>query len=275
VDGRFVNHTVPPAVVEDCIALIKKVATQGDYQEVLEHFKGYFCGACGSSHSWSSDAGWAETDLWTYARKAAANAPLFIEAFYDACQSFAKDDDWAPDAEIINEVLTRHNVGYLIKPPRLEPRENAPPVVAVVAAPPTLAERAVEILQRSLTRSEELLGQGRGREAVQETLWLLETVTTAFRGVETATGTVEGKYFNQIVRELREVDSSATLKRVLDWISGLHGFLSSPTGGGVRHGLDLDAGVQIGENEARLFCNLIRSYLSFLLIEHQRLARPR
>jgi hypothetical protein len=104
---------------------------------------------------------------------------------------------------------------------------------------------------------------------------LLETVTTAFRGVETATGTVEGKYFNQIVRELREVDSSATLKRVLDWISGLHGFLSSPTGGGVRHGLDLDAGVQIGENEARLFCNLIRSYLSFLLIEHQRLARPR
>jgi hypothetical protein len=176
---------------------------------------------------------------------------------------------------MINEILGKHGIGYVIKPPRLEPREETAPVVSVVTPPPSLAERAVEILEESLARSEQLLVQHRGREAVQESLWLLERVATAFRGVETATGTVEGKYFNQIVRELRDIDLRGALKRVLDWISGLHGYLSFPTGGGVRHGLDLNEGIKIDDNEARLLCNLIRSYLSFLLVEHQRLARSR
>jgi hypothetical protein len=276
-DGRFINEAIPSGAVEECIDLIIKLTTQGDRQEVLEHFKGYFCGASGASHSWSSSASWAETDLRTYAYAAAANAPLFIEAFYEACRSFrGKDPDaWAPDADIISEILGKHGIGYVIKPPRLEPREEAAPVVSVAPPPPSLAERAVEILQKSLARSEQLLVQHRGREAVQESLWLLETVATAFRGIETATGTVEGKYFNAIVRELRDADPRGTLKRVLDWINGLHGYLSSPTGGGVRHGLDLNEGAEIGDNEARLFCNLIRSYLSFLLVEHQRLVRGR
>lgn len=273
-DARFVNHAIPDAAVRDFIDLIIKVTSQGDRQDVLEHFKGYFCTGAGTIHSWSSNASWAESDLRSYANEAAANAPLFIEALYSACASFGNidADAWAPDADMINEVLARHQIGYVIRPPRLEPREDMAPVV-VVAPPPTLAERAVDLLQGSLTRSEELLSQGRGREAVQESLWLLETVTTAFRGMETATGTVEGKYFNHIVRDLRGLEPDGSLKRILDWITTLHGYLSSPTGGGVRHGLDLDAGVLIGDNEARLFCNLIRSYLSFLLIEHQRLAR--
>ncbi|MBE3063458.1 MAG: hypothetical protein IMZ69_00340 [Spirochaetes bacterium] len=273
-DGRFANQAVPSAAIEECIALIMRVATQGDRQDVLEHFKGYFAGATGSSHSRSSNASWAETDLWAYARSAAANAPLFIEAFYDACRSFATDDEnWAPDVDMINEVLAKHRIGYVIKLPRLEAREDATEVVVVPPPPPSLAENAADVLQNSLTRAEELLSQGRGREAVQESLWLLETVTTAFRGLETATGTVEGKYFNRIVCELRDADSTGTLKSALDWIVGLHGYLSSPTGGGVRHGLDLNDGMPIDENAARLFCNLIRSYLSFLLVEHQRLAR--
>lgn len=48
----------------------------------------------------------------------------------------------------------------------------------------------------------------------------------------------------------------------------LHGYLSSPTGGGVRHGTDLKEGIAIQPHEARLYCNLARSYLSFLLEEH-------
>ena len=82
---------MPSGAIQDCIDLIMKVATQGDRQEVLEDFKGYFCSATGAAHSRSSSASWAETDLWTYARVAATNAPLFIEAFYDACQSFPGD----------------------------------------------------------------------------------------------------------------------------------------------------------------------------------------
>lgn len=274
-DGRFVNRAISDSAVEECIDLIMKVATQGDRQEVLEHFKSRFCTASGAAHSWSSNASWAEADLRTYAYEAARNAPLFIEAFYDACQSFGENDPdmWTPDVDMINGVLARHRIGYEIRPPRLEPREDTAPVVAVVEPPPTLVERAADILQSSLSRSEELLSQGRGREAVQESLWLLETVATAFRGLETGMETVGGKYFNQIVKELRKSNAGTTLERVLAWVTALHGYLSSPTGGGVRHGLDLDEGVQISDNEARLFCNLIRSYLSFLLVEHERLAR--
>lgn len=48
-------------------------------------------------------------------------------------------------------------------------------------------------------------------------------------------------------------------------------YLSSPTGGGVRHGMDLNASVPLDLNQARLFCNLARSYILFLLAEHRSL----
>lgn len=275
-DGEFHNQRIPRGAVEDCIGLIMKVATQGDRQGVLEHFKGYFCEASGATHVWSSNASWAETDLWSYAEEAAKNAPLFIEAFYDACQSFGRDDAdlYAPDVATINALLAKHEVGYEIRPPRLVLRDKEAPLVAVAERPsPLLAEKAVEMFQSSLRRSAELLTEGRGREAVQESLWLLESVATAFRGVETATGSVEGKYFNQIAKDLRRLNPGTTLDCVLDWLAALHGYLSSPTGGGVRHGLDLNDGVAVSDNDARLFCNLVRSYLSFLLAEHERMTR--
>lgn len=50
----------------------------------------------------------------------------------------------------------------------------------------------------------------------------------------------------------------------------LHGYLSSLTGGGVRHGMDLKAGVASHQNEALLYCNLIRSYITYLIEEHER-----
>ena len=53
----------------------------------------------------------------------------------------------------------------------------------------------------------------------------------------------------------------------------MHGYLSSPTGGGVRHGTDLGRGVYLDIPEARLFCNLTRSYISFLLAEYENLLR--
>ena len=42
----------------------------------------------------------------------------------------------------------------------------------------------------------------------------------------------------------------------------LHGYLSSPTGGGIRHGVDLREGLALQLDEAQLYCNLIRSYLT-------------
>jgi hypothetical protein len=78
---------IPQGVSNAFSDLIGRIAAQGDRQSILEHFKSYFGDACGTSTTWSSSASWAETDLHSYMQDAAKNAPLFIEAFYEACES--------------------------------------------------------------------------------------------------------------------------------------------------------------------------------------------
>lgn len=270
-DGRYHNTTVPQAALGEFNRLIERVATQGNRWDILEHFKRAFSRAAGQAYVRSSSESWAETDLSSAISETAENAPMFLEALFDACETLGGRGLVAPNAQMINEVCERHDIGYVIDPPTLFLREDR---VASVPAPPrisTLAEQANELLQQSLNRSEELLNQGRPREAVQESLWVLETVTTVFRGMDFSGDTVEGRYFNQIVRELRRLARGTALDRVAEWSAAVHGYLSSPTGGGVRHGLDLNEGVQIGPNEGRLFCNLIRSFIGYLLAEHERI----
>ena len=44
---------------------------------------------------------------------AAKNAPLFVEAFYDACTDLQRRTEFAvPDFAMINSVLAQHNAGY-------------------------------------------------------------------------------------------------------------------------------------------------------------------
>jgi hypothetical protein len=113
---------------------------------------------------------------------------------------------------------------------------------------------------------------GSNRLGVQEFVWLLETISTVFQGLETDYGAIRGKYFNKIVGDLRRLERGRTLEQVRTWASTLHGYLSSPSGGGIRHGATLaDATSEIEPNEARLYCNLIRSYILYLLAEHRRL----
>ena len=150
---------------------------------------------------------------------------------------------------------------------------NTQELIQVREEPPSLDEQALEIIQQSLENSEQLLSEGRDRQAVQEILWLLETVSTAFQGLDTGAGTVQGKYFNKIAEDLRKHHKGKILEQVLAWVTTLHGYLSSPTGGGIRHGTHLKAGIIIQPNEARLFCNLIRSYISYLMAEHARLTK--
>ena len=100
----------------------------------------------------------------------------------------------------------------------------------------------------------------------------METISTAFQGLDIGSATVQGKYFNKIADDLRKHHRGKALEQVLNWVTTLHGYLSSPTGGGIRHGIDLKAGVATQQHEARLFCNLIRSYISFLIAEHERLS---
>lgn len=272
-NGKFHNTEIPEGAIRDVYELIGKIASQGERWDIIEHFKGAFSHASGSSHARSSSESWADTDLCSYMSHAAKNAPLFLEAFWEACLELKDQGLAVPSVAMVNSLCERHEIGYILDPPSLVLRDTfSRTSVAVTERPATLAEQANELLHASLERSEQLLSEGRAREAVQESLWVLETVTTAFRGVASADDTVWGKYFNEIVRDLRRVSKGATLERILDWVSALHGYLSSPTGGGVRHGLDLTDGVPIGAAEGRLFCNLIRSFVSYLLSEHERLS---
>lgn len=270
-DGHFVNAAIPDAAVRDFMELVDKTSTEKTRWAVAEHFKGSF-----GSRSQSSSESWAYSDLRTGMDDAAKNAPLFIESFFDACQSLQRQsDDWfVPDETFINAILVQHNIGYEIRQPKLVAREIGGVPITVEKPPPSFAERAAEKFEKSLKRSDELLSQGHAREAVQEILWLLETVTTAFRGVETQAGKIEGNYFNKIVGDLKAKNVGTTLNRVLEWITTMHGYLSSPTGGGVRHGVDLNSGVDLDLNQARLFCNLTRSYIQYLIVEHSTLCSP-
>jgi hypothetical protein len=254
--------------------LISRVVVQGDRKALLEHFKRYFARAAGVTYYPSSSESWAESDLDSLIRQASENGPLFIEAFYDACESLR---EWnphmgLPDVGRVNRILAENTAGYEIQLPNLVATRSHAPIV-VPARPASLSEQAQEIVQASLQASEELLAEGHGRQAVQEILWLLETVSTAFRGITTTDGSVQGSYFNKIVAELRALGRGKNLEQILGWMMTLHGYLSAPKGGGVRHGVDLKEGVAIDPTEARLYCNLIRSYITFLIMEHERLGR--
>jgi hypothetical protein len=108
-----------PGARESCFQLINRIAAQGDRKDVLEHFKAYFAGAAGTPTSSSSSADWAVSDLKNLMDEASANAPLFIEAFYDACEALRNQDLDVPDVADINHLLDRHDVRYEIQPPNL------------------------------------------------------------------------------------------------------------------------------------------------------------
>ncbi len=277
-DGKFLNSHIPPAALTDYMRLARRCTAGRDSKQVLEVFKHTIADAIGEPYCSSSSAEWAETDLLKLMEEASTKPPVFIEAIWDALAHLREvhvdlGSSPLPDEEDLNLIAENHQIGYWIDPPRLLLREEKHEVVPVAPPPESLAEQARRRYQESTRRSEDLLRERRGREAVQEALWLLESVSTAYRGLEAPEGAIAGKYFVTIVKDLRRVFRGTTLERVLDWIIGLHGYLSSPTGGGVRHGADLSGTADLNINEARLFCNLIRSYISYLVEEHGRLVQ--
>lgn len=240
---------------------------------ILEHFKARFCAAANTDCWLSTNERFASDDLDRGMERAAANAPVFIEAFWDACEELrARHPAMViPDAGRINRILAGADAGYQLDHPMLiVTRVHIP--ITVPDAPPSLDIQAQALLNESLDASQRSLSEGNVRQAVQEVLWLLETVSTAFRSQEIVDGTIHGRYFNKIIGESRQ-RGRGHQEQILQWMMTLHGYLSSPTGGGVRHGVDLKEGLALGIDEARLYCNLIRSYLTFLIAAHERLSR--
>lgn len=275
-DGRWRFDSpgpIEPAVREGFRELINRISGQGARKAILEHFKARFAAAASTQYWPSTNERFASDDLDREMEQASENAPVFIEAFWDACEDLRTRNPAMvlPDPARINRVLLDADAGYQLDPPMLvATRVHIP--ISVPEAPPSLDVQAQAIINQALHASERSLSEGDGRQAVQEVLWLLETVSTAFRDPDIFDGSIQGRYFNKIIGELRH-RGRGHQEQILQWMMTLHGDLSSPTGGGVRHGVDLKEGLALHIDEARLYCNLIRSYLTFLIAEHERLAR--
>ena len=264
---------IEPAIEAAFLDLINRICGQGIRKGILEHFKSHFSAAAGVPHHVSSDSSWAASDLEQVMGQAAENAPLFIDAFYSACEQLRLQNPemGLPDVGRLNRVLADAGAGYQIDPPNLvATRAHIP--IAVPERPINLEKQAQELITQALEASERALSEGNGRQAIQEVLWLLESISTAFRSPDILDGSIQGRYFNKIIGELRS-RRRGHREQILGWMMTLHGYLSSPTGGGVRHGVDVREGVALQIHEARLYCNLIRSYLTFLMAEHERLRK--
>lgn len=273
-DDEFHHGVIPAEACQQFSALIRRFNPAGN-QNVWEAFKERFRAVTNEYYGPSTNAYFAQYDCREALNNAAANAPMFIEAFYDVLvelQAGGIVPDF-PAADLINELLAEHRIGYRVRGLDLVAvgiGDNLLEVQLPVA--PVLADVARETVQQSLTRASDLLSRGEHRAAVMETLWLLDSVSTVYRGVRIEDGEVRGAYFNTIVTDLRRLIPSGTLPQVLRWVETLYGYLSAPGGGQIRHGMDLSADLQVSPNDARLYCNLIRSYIDYLLSEYERLA---
>ena len=198
--------------------LINRICAQGQRQAILEYFKSHFAAAAGVPHHWSSDVDWASTDLERIMSEAAANAPLFIEAFHDACEVLKKrcPDIVMPGLERTNRILSDAGSGYCLELPKLV-RSSVRAPIPIPDQLPSLDARARAAIEDALRASERALSEGNGRQAVQEALWLLETVSTAFRRPEVLDGGISGRYFNRIIGELRH-RAQGHPKQILQWM---------------------------------------------------------
>lgn len=264
---------VPSGVDDEFRLLIEKICVQGPRKLVLEHFKRHFASAAGVQHHDSSDVGWASTDLERVMSEAAENAPLFIEAFYDACEALeSRCPEMAmPGVERINRILSDHETGFYIDPPDLV--TNSEHILTSVPHQPAMRNTEFYAnIEDALRVADSALGMGNFRQAIQDMLWALESTSTLFRDEEINSEKISGDYFNKIIQSFQR-QAQGHQKQILEWMMSLHGYFSSPKGGGIRHGIDLKEGLNLEKNEAHLFCNLIRSYLTYLISEYERLRK--
>jgi hypothetical protein len=269
-DGTYINGSISSDAVDEFFTFAKLTAQRGDAEEIYYIFRATFSEALGMPRYKSSSLYFAPGDAKLAMEDAANNAPVFIAAFYRACcevmDRFGASN--APDVAAINRLLEKHRIGYVIDPPHLRLRDT---VDVVPVTPTTLLQQAHEKFRDAVTRSEQLLQEDKGEEAVNHIWWLLESISTAFAGLTINGRVIGGDYFNEVMKGVQQaVGGSSTLGTVARWLTALQSYLSGPDQGGIRHGRQLHLeGLQ--PHEAVLFCNLTRSYISYLLSEYERI----
>ncbi len=101
-DGIYRNSEIPEEAIWEFDSFIGKIATQGNRWNILEDFKEAFSQAIGQTHYCSSSESWAESDLSSVMNEAAKNAPLFLEAFYKACENLRTQGMFPPDVPMMS-----------------------------------------------------------------------------------------------------------------------------------------------------------------------------
>jgi len=182
----------------------------------FELFKAKFTGG----QSKSSSESWASSDLHSAMMSASDYAPVFIRAFWDGCAQIqtTHPEIGLPDADVVNQILCEHEVPYEASQPAVLARHPQPHIL-VRTQQKSLSQRAHELIHAALDQADRLLVEQRPRQAVQEILWIFETVSRAFQGQESGSGTLEGKYFNEIIRDLRKRNCGSTLAETLRWMN--------------------------------------------------------
>jgi hypothetical protein len=252
-DDRYIKGKIPPDVFDAFFSFVNVTARGSDPEEIYWIFR-------------------REFNIREAMRRAMDNAPVFIDAFYKACAEVTEKfgAEKAPSVLTINQLLQKHNIGYVIEPPELRLRGD---VSLVPVQPSSLLARAREEFKAAIERSEELLHANKGNEAVQQIWWLLESISTSFRGLTINQTEIQGEYFNEVMKAVKRASEGSLLSNASRWVMDLQSYLSDTSGGGIRHGRELRLG-GLQTHEAELFCNLTRSYISYLLVEYELLSIP-
>lgn len=100
--------------LDDLLVLISKISGAQTRKHTVEIFKRHFCNASGATYSPSSNLDWAESDMKSWAKKAAKDAPLFIAAIYDALDDLSQIDAILPPIHHINQILRKNLDPYEI-----------------------------------------------------------------------------------------------------------------------------------------------------------------
>lgn len=100
--------------------------------KIFETFKSSF-----GVHSASSDASWAETDLFRAMGHESQNMAKFVAAFWNAIEELGADGISVPTAASINRLLSENNVPLRIVPPNLELLDGDLEIVEHLAPIPT------------------------------------------------------------------------------------------------------------------------------------------
>jgi hypothetical protein len=274
-DGTYINSKIPPDAVEDFFGILTRAANRtGDAEEVYYTIRAAFSEAMGLPVYRSSSMYFAAGDARTAMERAAENAPVFISAFYGTCKQIKKQfgTKMAPSVPVMNRLLDMHRLGYVIAPPNLALREQ---VEVVPVRSSTVLQQAQVRFRDAIERSRQLLEEDKGDEAVTQIWWLLESIVLSFSGCNMNGQEIGGTYFNEVSKSLkRGAGDAAVMGAVARWLEALQSYLSGPGEAGIRHGRHLHM-EGLKRHEAELFCNLTRSYISYLLSEYEILTASR